>query len=306
MLRHSIDGENEVIITPGGAEYNVACSLSLLGKQTTWVSSLPSTPEADMITKPAHQRGVNVTLVESPAKVGHYHIDSNLKIVRYERENSAFANLKSGDIDWRKTLSGTRWLVVSGITPLLSEGVKDNWSAAMTFAEIDGTLVALDLNHRPALGSFEELWGIIEPKLRQVHLLVVSTSTLANLTGGSGEENLKILQKKFNIPYLACTWKIEDERGQTRWSSVAHSHGLESTKTRPIQHTPIEPLGGGDAWLGGFLDGLLEGISLINCLRRGDILAALTQKTFGDLGDVRRTELERWESIEGESHLSVE
>ena len=70
-----------------------------------------------------------------------------------------------------------------------------------------------------------------------------------------------------------------------------------------VNHTPLEPLGCGDAWLAGFMDGLLEGLDPINCCRRGDTLAALTQQTFGDLGNVTREELSRWELIEGEYDL---
>ena len=51
------------------------------------------------------------------------------------------------------------------------------------------------------------------------------------------------------------------------------------------------------------MDGLLEGLDPINCCRRGDTLAALTQQTFGDLGNVTREELSRWELIEGEYDL---
>ena len=64
-------------------------------------------------------------------------------------------------------------------------------------------------------------------------------------------------------------------------------------------HEPADHLGGGDAWLSGFIDGLIEGIKPRDCCHRGDLLAALTQRTFGDLGGITRAELTRWESIEG-------
>ena len=107
------------------------------------------------------------------------------------------------------------------------------------------------------------------------------------------------LRAKWNLPYIACTWKEEGNGVQNRWSAVAHSRGLSTTLEKDVSHTPVEPLGGGDAWLAGFIDGLLEGMNPSDCCRRGDILAALTQRTFGDLGNVGRDELSRWESIEG-------
>lgn len=299
MLRQSQDESGESQITPGGAEYNVACALANLGNSVKWVTSLPTDKSAELITQPAIKSGVKLTIITSENPVGEYRVVKEEKTVQYNRADSAFSHLKSGDIEWRQEINGARWLVTSGITPLLGEGPKANWAAAMTFAELDGTLVALDLNHRQALGTFEELWSEVEPRLRQVHLLVLSPENLLTLTGQSSPEMLVALRAKWNLPYLACTWKEEHRGVQIRWSTVAHSRGFSTTLENYVTHTPVEPLGGGDAWLAGFIDGLLSGLNPDACCRRGDILAGLTQRTFGDLGNVTRNELSRWESIEG-------
>jgi 2-dehydro-3-deoxygluconokinase len=268
------------------------------------VSALPENDEADEITQPMSDLGVNLEIIWSENRVGNYHVDFSDASVTYDRADSAFAKLQAGDINWRQQLANSRWLVISGITPLLSAGARANWAAAMTFAELDGTLIALDLNHRPALGTFSELWSHVEPRLRQVNLLVVSPKTLSFIMGGCDLENLVEMRRKWNIPYLACTLKSQTPEGQVRWSAVAHSHGVETTLETSVKHQPVEPLGGGDAWLAGFIDGLLEGISPANCCRRGDLLAALTQRRFGDLGNISRDELSEWESVIGKVNLS--
>lgn len=299
MLRQSQDHAGNMQITPGGAEYNVACALANLGLSAKWVTSLPANETAELITHPAIESGAQLTIIHSEHPVGEYQIVSEKQTVTYNRTDSAFAHLKLGDIEWRHEINGARWLVTSGITPLLGDGPKANWAAAMTFAELDGTLVALDLNHRPMLGTFEELWSEVEPRLRQIHLLVLSPTTLLTLTGQSSLAMLEDLRAKWNLPYLACTWKEEEQDFQNRWSAVAHSRGITTTEERRVTHRPVEPLGGGDAWLAGFIDGLIEGLEPDDCCHRGDLLAALTQQTFGDLGNVSREELSRWESIEG-------
>ena len=299
MLRHSKDGQQIEQITPGGAEYNVACALANLGIPTRWVTSLPTNYNSELITKQAIKRGVELTIYPSAHPVGKYHVLEEQGTVLYERSNSAFANLSSGEINWREQINAARWLVISGITPLLSEGAKANWGAAMTFAELEGTLIALDLNHRPSLATFQELWSIVEPKLRQVNLLVISPDSLKNIMGNDSLEDLVEMRRRWNIPYLACTWKKQALKRQERWSAVAHSHGIENTQSISVIHEPADYLGGGDAWLAGFIDGLIEGIKPRDCCHRGDLLAALTQRTFGDLGEIRREELTRWESIEG-------
>lgn len=310
MLRHSPNpegwtgrtvmlDESAHAITPGGAEYNVACALSRLGREATWVSAVPEAG-ADEVLGPAINAGVTLELVESAHMLGTYRVIPKTASVEYDREDSAFAHLEPGAIDWRARLSGARWLVVSGITPLLGEGPLANWSAALTFAELEGTMVALDLNHRPQLGTFEELWTKIEPRLRQIHMLVLSPSALETLAGEANERAVEDLRKRWNLPYVACTWKQEHGDGhQSRWSVLAHPQGIGSSEARPVTHSPVEPLGGGDAWLAGAIDGLIDGLEAEDACHRGDLLASLTQRTFGDLGGVTREQLSRWESIEG-------
>ena len=87
---------------------------------------------------------------------------------------------------------------------------------------------------------------------------------------------------------------------QKRWSVVAHAFGMDSTEDDAVIHSPVENLGGGDAWLGGFIDALSEHghgpvSSLIGALR-GDLLAALSQNTVGDVSTVTREELDEFES----------
>ena len=310
MLRHSPAPEGWIgesvtltgsphAVTPGGAEYNVACALARLGGEATWVSAVPEAGASEVL-EPARSAGVNLELVESAHPLGTYRVIPETATVEYDRSESAFAHLEPGAIDWRARLSGARWLVVSGITPLLGEGPLANWSAALTFAELEGTLVALDLNHRPQLGKFEELWAKVEPRLRQMHMLVLSPSALETMAGEASGRAVDELRKRWNLPYVACTWKqnLGDGR-QSRWSVMAHPLGVASTETRPVTHNLVESLGGGDAWLAGAVDGLIGGLEAEAVCHRGDLLAALTQRTFGDLGEVTREQLSRLESIEG-------
>ncbi len=303
MLRHSLTNGGKMVTTPGGAEYNLACGLAQLGTTTRWVSALPRNEESSQIIQPAEARGVTCQLVDSQHNVGTYRVDQEANSVEYNRANSAFANLETGDIEWRGTLSGARWLVLSGITPLLSEGARTNWSQALTFAELDGILVALDVNHRPALAPFQQLWDILTPKLRQVHLLIISPEVLSTLTGGESPEHLGEMRKRWNLPYLGCTWKESGVDGVKRWSALAHANGVSHTRDRAVTHNPNDHLGGGDAWLAGLMNGMIDGLSLADCCHRGDLFAALTQATFGDLGEVTREDLAYWETQSGELRI---
>ena len=304
MLRHS-NGS----ITPGGAEYNVACALARLGVKASWLSALPQ--EETIVESTAIDSGVYVDVRRSDFTIGTYAVDQVAKTVNYDRLNSAFAHLNPDDFDWRTILTGARWLVVSGITPLLGDGARSAWGGALTFAELDGTLIALDLNHRPALGTIEELWAIVRPRMRMFHVLVLSPDSLAKIAEIEGlgrptnyEENISAmveLRRRFLIPHLCCTFKRPETDGrQKRWAVVAHAFGMDSTEEDTVIHSPVEHLGGGDAWLAGFIDALSEhghgpASPLIGALR-GDLLAALCQNTEGDVSMVTREELDSFEA----------
>lgn len=300
--------ESEGVITPGGAEFNVACALARIGTTSAWVSVLPE--EETMIQSTANDAKVHLQIQHSKRDIGRYTIDSETRSVVYDRMDSGFAHLNPRDFDWRTLLSGARWLVMSGITPLLGEGPRSAWGGALTFAELDGTLIAMDLNHRPALGTIDTLWEIVRPRMRMFNVLILSAESLSRIAVIEGikkpenyEENVEALaelRRRFLIPHLCCTFKRPESRNtQRRWSVVAHAFGLDSTEKDAIIHTPIEPLGGGDAWLAGFLDALSEHghgpVSPLIGAMRGDLLAALSQRTEGDVSLVSRDELDAFE-----------
>ena len=304
MLRTSAGLES-----PGGSEYNVACALAQLGVKASWVSALPEVHS--IIDEVAIDSGVHLDVRRSENTVGSYIVDQGVGTVEYNREDSAFAQLDPADFDWRTVLTGARWLVMSGITPLLGEGPRSAWGAALTFAELDGTLVAMDLNHRPALGSLQDLWDIVRPRMRMFHVLVLSPESLSGIAEMEGmgrpssyEENIEALaeiRRRFLIPHLCCTFKRPETDGkQKRWSVVAHAFGMDSTEEDAVIHSPVENLGGGDAWLAGFIDALSEHgqgpVSPLIGALRGDLLAALCQNTVGDVSTVTRGELDEFES----------
>jgi 2-dehydro-3-deoxygluconokinase len=326
MLRHCI-ADGVEMTSPGGSEYNVACALAAIGTNAAWISSLPS-PKVDdetfsEILSAANAAGVwTGDLVRTSSRtIGTYRVDTDSKTVEYDRDDSAFAHLEPTDLHWRELLTGARWLVLSGITPLLGEKPLAAWSQALTFAELDGTRVALDLNHRPALGSLQDLWAIISPRIRMFHVLVLSPDSLAGIavleglpepeTYADSIETLTELRRRWLIPHLCCCFKRpegENENGvplQRRWSIVSHAFGTDSTEQEAIVHRLVEALGGGDAWLAGFLDGLMEHghgpASALLAAMRGDALAGLAQQTSGDVADVSRSQLDEIEENRLES-----
>ena len=106
-----------------------------------------------------------------------------------------------------------------------------------------------------------------------------------------------------------------------RWSVIVFAGGEGSTEATPVVHSPVQALGGGDAWVAGCLHALMEasfhlpsgGGPLVDssggytaselasilgsACRRGDLLAALQMRSHGDFSSVNGDELRQTEAL---------
>ena len=347
----------EVIQAVGGAELNVSVAFARISEQdkvTSWVSVLPAGALGDYVLGAAHDARVVTSGVKRDGSVhstiGTLHVvdDGAGPRPHYQRHSSAFCTTAgSTTFSWPSLLAGAQWLHVTGITPLLGQGPRAAWNAALEAAAAANAAlnqpqarlcVSLDLNHRPSLGSLEVLWAMIKPHLFNISLLMLSEDTLKQLallegvwlTAGYAEGDqsttqhaiqvsaLRNLRKLWRVSMLGCCFKRPLEpttghtststsvnkntlmggRGVRRWSVVAYDGGEATTERIPTEHAPVEALGGGDAWIGGFLHSLTDapagdetGVVLQRACRRGDLSAALSMASYGDLSDVKRETL---------------
>jgi 2-dehydro-3-deoxygluconokinase len=99
----------ELEATFGGGEANVAVSLSLLGKDASFVTALPETPIADAAIRELSRYGVDVSrIIRKDGRVGVYYLESGASqrasTVTYDRAGSAVSLSKPGDFNWKDIL----------------------------------------------------------------------------------------------------------------------------------------------------------------------------------------------------------
>jgi hypothetical protein len=106
-----------------------------------------------------------------------------------------------------------------------------------------------------------------------------------------------------------------------RWSVIVFAGGEGTTEATQVVHSPVQALGGGDAWVAGCLHALMEAsfhlpsgggplvdssggytaselASLLgSACRRGDLLAALQMRSHGDFSSVNGDELRQTEAL---------
>src|SRR5688572_29246286 len=96
----------------GGAEYNVALGAARLGTSAAWVSRLPDNALGRRVANKAREQGVDVGHIAwaKDARLGLYFLEQGAlprpSSVLYDRAPSAIAQVKPGEIDWKKAFAG--------------------------------------------------------------------------------------------------------------------------------------------------------------------------------------------------------
>src|SRR5690348_5348944 len=133
MLRLAPPGYERFLQSPqflatfGGGEANVAVALGGFGVPARYVTVLPpSNPIVDAFVGELRRFGVDpLHIVRQKGRLGIYFVEPGAnqrpsKVV-YDRDYSAIALAKPGDIDWGRAFQDATWFHITGITPALSQ-----------------------------------------------------------------------------------------------------------------------------------------------------------------------------------------
>jgi len=290
-------------VSAGGAELNVAAGVARLGLNSAYVSRLPSNPLGRMIANKGREFSVDVShiLWAEGERVGVYFVEYGASPrpirVYYDRKDSAFAHIQPGMVDWKSVFQGARLFHVGGITPALSASAYEVQKEAMIAAREAGCLVSYDVNYRAALWTVEEARKAQLPLMEYVDILITSlpdqpdiSELLSGLKGDDPAEVARQVAGKFGFKIVLVTLRRTLSAQRASLTSLAFGGGNLYTDRRYEVET-IDPLGGGDACVAGFITGYLAGdIQHAVCL--GNAFSALQQTNPTDLPWPTRVEVE--------------
>ena len=153
--------------------------------------------------------------------------------------------------DWHDLLNGARWLLTSGRSILGDEEEFASWSAALTFAELEGTLNAFILDS-PS-NRFTDVWGVVVPRIRQLHILLLDgkqideIAQLENWPIDSSKEGriatLERIHRQTLVPHVIGR---DIKQG---WAADAHTYGVAEASSGESST---------GTWLGLVMDGLIQ------------------------------------------------
>lgn len=266
-------------VRPAGAESNVAIAAARMGAKAGWISRLPDNPLGRRAASSVQQHGVDVSgVVWTPSgRIGTYYLDYGASPRRphviYDRAGSTVTELTIDGVDW-DYFRATRLFHISGITLALGENLREVVRHAITLARESGILVSLDINYRAKLWSAEAAYQVLEPLLSQVDILKMGLDEAQGVLRMSGYAP-NIAQALYEDTGAKVVIVTNDDQ-----PVIAYDGRLHTQPTHQVD--VIDPIGAGDAFMGGFLCGYLEkGVQW--GLEMGSALAALKLTYLGDV-----------------------
>ncbi|WP_232838749.1 sugar kinase [Streptomyces geranii] len=268
-------------LSVAGAESNVAIGLARLGHRVRWAGRVGADELGALVLRTLRAEGVDTEyavtddtgrptgLLLTEPRLG------TLTRVNYYRTGSAGSALTPADVLPALT-PGTRILHLTGITPALGGSAAESVLAAATAARAAGITVCLDVNHRSRLWTSDQAREALRPLLAHIDLLIASEDELPLVQeaapGGGESETVRSL-------LAAGVAEVVVKRG-ARGATVFTADGPTDRAAREVD--AVDLVGAGDAFVAGYLSGLLDGADVPARLHRAVTTAAFAVATRGD------------------------
>lgn len=324
MLRLSPDGfmrftqADSFRVIFGGGEANVAVSCANYGHDAAFVTKLPAHDIGQAAVNSLRQLGVDTShIVRGGNRVGIYYCETGASMrpsnVIYDRAGSSIAEALPSDFDFDSIMTGADWFHWSGITPAISDNAAELTRLACEAARRHGVTVSVDLNFRKKLWTPQKAQEVMRPLMKYVDVCIGNEEDAelclgfkpdADITGGKTDADgykdiFKAMASEFGFRYIASTLRESYSASHNGWKAMIYD-GTTFYRSRRYDIDPIvDRVGGGDAFSGGLIHGLVTGMPVDKALEFAVAASALKQTIHGDFNLVTAAEVQRL--VDGDS-----
>ena len=307
MLRLSPPDHSRFIQTPvlnlefGGGEANVAVSLANYGHHACFVTKFPAHEMGQAAVNALRRYGVDTSFIaRGGERIGIYYQEAGSAMrpgkVIYDRKHSAFAEVSPEDFDFDAIFEGADWFHWTGITPALSEKAATLVRLACEAARRHSVTISCDLNFRAKLWTSERAREVMTPLMEYVDVCIgneedaqkcLGFTPEADVEGGKTEAEgyrdiFRRMAGTFGFRYVATTLRESFSASHNGWKALIYD-GKEFYESRRYDIDPIvDRVGGGDAFSGGLIHGLLTMSSMKEALEFAVAASALKHTIPGD------------------------
>ena len=301
--------------TFGGGEANVAVSLANYGQDVSFLTVLPQNAIADECVKELRKFGVDTKRIvrTDKGRLGIYYLEGGAnqlpsKVV-YDREYSAVALARPGDIDWDAAFEGVGWFHITGITPAISETAMELSLESVQEARKRGVTVSCDLNYRKNLWKYgKKAEEVMRELAKYVDVAIANeedvqkslgiTTDIVVESGSLDRAKYKALGDKVLAAYpdmkmIAITLRESRSADSNGWAACLNDRQRFYESRRYEISDIVDRVGGGDSFAGGLLYGLTVYDDRQKALEFAVAASCLKHSISGDFNRVSISDVEK-------------
>ncbi len=281
-----------------GAEANVAVSLAGFGVDAYAVSKVPAHEIGQACINYLRRFGVNTDfIVRGGDRLGVLYVETGYSQrpsnVVYDRAHSSIRELRPGELDWTRILTGKDWFHFSGTAPALGENVAAVLEEALQAAHKLGVTTSCDCNYRSKLWTPEEAGRVLSRLLNRVNVFVGGAEDAERLFGIRPPANIQMqeaacaefaagrLRERFGFTWVAMTLRTGASASVNRYGGlVCSAEGCVSSRSYDIEI--VDRVGAGDAFTAGMIFQILMGADAARVVEFAAAAACLKHTIPGD------------------------
>lgn len=323
MIRLATPNHNRITqterfkVTFGGGEANAAISLANYGIDAEFVTRLPDNELAKKCVGVLQTKYVNVDhIIYGGNRMGLYYLETGASMraskVVYDRQHSAFSEIKPGMINWESIFEEAGWFHWSGITPALSQDAADTCLEAIKIAHKMGLTISCDINNRFSLWKYgKTIQEVLPEMIRYCDVILASKEDMATIFNiRSLKEDVEkseykdsrdvaeyesvcrqFIQQYPKASKIFTTFRDSISASHNRLNAVLFNR--EQIFRGPLYDIPdiIDRVGAGDSFMGGMIYGLLN-FNDQKAINFAETASFLKHTIYGDFNRVTLQEIQ--------------
>lgn len=301
---------DRLVVSYAGGEANVAVSLANYGKNVAYITKVPEHEIGQACVNELRRFGVDTSgIIRGGSRLGIYFLEKGAsqrgsKVI-YDRSDSAIALAEPSEFDWEKIFAGANWFHFTGITPALGDNMAAACLKACQTAKKLGIKISCDLNYRKKLWTKEKAGQVMSELVPYVDLCIANEEDAGDVfgivsqdtdiqTGKLSKEGYiqvaETLSKRFGCSQVAITLRGSISASDNRWAGMLYQDGNTWFSPEYLIRI-VDRVGGGDAFGGGLIYAMLEGMAPQDAIDFAVAASCLKQTIEMDLNQVSVSEV---------------
>ncbi|MBV0895924.1 sugar kinase [Microbacterium sp. NC79] len=269
---------DQLTLTFGGAESNVAIGVARLGGAAAWVGRLGNDALGDLIVRELRGEGVSVFAARDDAALTSLMMKSRPRpgatSVSFYRRGFAGSRLSAADLPV-DAIRGANILHITGISAALAESSRAALHAAIDIARDAGVTVSFDVNHRASLlPDATEAREIYRALAERADIIFAGDDEAEILTGE--REHEAQLHALLALGAQTAVVKLGAD------GALAGTNAGTVVRVAALTVDAVDTVGAGDAFVAGFLTETARGLTLAECLETATATGAYACLAHGD------------------------